>query len=256
MHAIQTQNLTIGYAHNGKQLPVYHNLQLLAPAGQLTCLLGLNGAGKSTLLRTLAGFLPPLSGDISLFGKPLSRYSQHELARTIGVVLTDKFDADNLTVYDLVALGRHPYTGFFGRLRKDDRLAIDQALHDVAIDHKAYAPLSQLSDGERQKTMIAKALAQQCPLIILDEPTAFLDVLARIDTLAFLAQLASQHHKSILLSSHDLTLAFRYASTLWLLHPDRRPPLSDSPLALLQNGAFATFFRPDIQASLLSQQYH
>jgi iron complex transport system ATP-binding protein len=254
--AIETGNLCIGYSGRSRHpRPVYHDLDLQAPHGGLTCLLGINGAGKSTLLRTLCGFLPPLSGEVRLFGKLLSRYTQEELARTVGVVLTEKTGTGGLTVYDLVSFGRHPYTGFFGRLHKADRNAIDQALHGVGIAHKANARLSELSDGERQKTMIAKALAQECPLIILDEPTAYLDVLARIDTLTLLRELCTEQQKTVLLSTHDLDLAFRSATCLWLLHPDRRRPVSDTPLALLQNGAFGTFFRPDIQASLSFTSY-
>jgi iron complex transport system ATP-binding protein len=254
--AIETLDLSIGYSGRGKHSHlVYYDLNLHAPQGGLTCLLGINGAGKSTLLRTLCGFLPPLSGEVRLFDKRLCQYTQEELARTVGVVLTESTDTGGLTVYDLVSFGRHPYTGFFGRLQESDRKAIDEALHVVGIAHKAKFRISELSDGERQKTMIAKALAQECPLIILDEPTAYLDVLARIDTLTFLRELCTEQQKTVLLSTHDLDLAFRSATCLWLLHPDRRRPVSDTPLALLQNGAFATFFRPDIQASLATQPH-
>jgi iron complex transport system ATP-binding protein len=254
MPAVETHNLSLAYPlRGGHRRTVYSGLDLQAPRGGLTCLLGVNGAGKSTLLRTLCGFLPPADGAVQLFGKAIGRYTQEELSRTAGVVLTEKIDAGGLTVYDLVSLGRHPHTGFFGRLGKADRRIIDAALHAVSIAHKSAARLSDLSDGERQRAVIAKALAQECPLIVLDEPTAYLDVPARIDTFALLRRLCDEAGKTILLSTHDLDLALRSATHLWLLHPDGRRPASGDPSALLRSGAFADFFRPDVQADLLAR---
>ena len=179
---IEASHLSIGYLlKGGKRKVIHEDLNLHLQAGEVTCLLGLNGAGKSTLLRTLCGFQPPLSGEIRLMGKPLASYSQSNFSLTVGVVLTEKTNAGGITVYELVSLGRHPYTGFFGQLKKHDKEIIEQSLEAAGIAHKAQNYVSELSDGERQKAMIAKALAQQCPIILLDEPTAFLDVTSRIE---------------------------------------------------------------------------
>lgn len=239
---IETSRLSIGYPLKGGKRKVIHedlNLQLFP--GEVTCLLGLNGAGKSTLLRTLCGFQPPLNGDISLVGNPLSSYSQSNFSLTVGVVLTEKTNAGGITVYELVSLGRHPYTGFFGQLKKQDRDIIEQSLAAAGIAHKAHNYVSELSDGERQKAMIAKALAQQCPIILLDEPTAFLDVTSRIETMVLLHRLAMEQNKAILLSTHDLDLAIQMGDCLWLQEKGR-PMACGTPEDLILSGAFESFF--------------
>ncbi|WP_195375544.1 ABC transporter ATP-binding protein [Parabacteroides leei] len=239
---IETNRLSIGYRLKGGKYKVIHddlNLQLFP--GEVTCLLGLNGAGKSTLLRTLCGFQPPLDGDISLMGQPLSSYSQSNFSLTVGVVLTEKTNAGGITVYELVSLGRHPYTGFFGQLKKSDREIIEQSLVAAGIAHKAQNYVSELSDGERQKAMIAKALAQQCPIILLDEPTAFLDVTSRIETMVLLHRLAMEQNKAILLSTHDLDLAIQMGDCLWLQEKGR-PMACGTPEDLILSGAFESFF--------------
>ncbi|MCL3850648.1 ABC transporter ATP-binding protein [Parabacteroides sp. GYB001] len=239
---IETNRLSIGYRLKGGKYKVIHddlNLQLFP--GEVTCLLGLNGAGKSTLLRTLCGFQPPLGGDISLMGQPLSSYSQSNFSLTVGVVLTEKTNAGGITVYELVSLGRHPYTGFFGQLKKSDREIIEQSLVAAGIAHKAQNYVSELSDGERQKAMIAKALAQQCPIILLDEPTAFLDVTSRIETMVLLHRLAMEQNKAILLSTHDLDLAIQMGDCLWLQEKGR-PMACGTPEDLILSGAFESFF--------------
>lgn len=215
--SIEAQNLSIGYLpRGGKRKALHENLMLNLYPGEVTCLLGLNGAGKSTLLRTLCGFQPNLGGTIEILGKPLAAYSQRDFSLSIGVVLTEKTNAGGITVYELVSLGRHPYTGFFGQLKPEDHLTIQQSLEAAGIAHKAQNYVSELSDGERQKAMIAKALAQQCPIIILDEPTAFLDITSRIETMILLRKLATEQGKSILLSTHDLDLAIQMGDCLWL----------------------------------------
>lgn len=239
---IETNNLSIGYPLKGGKRKVIHealNLQLFP--GEVTCLLGLNGAGKSTLLRTLCGFQPPLGGQISLLGKPLGGYTQSHFSLTVGVVLTEKTNAGGITVYELVSLGRHPYTGFFGQLKKTDRSVIEQSLLAAGISHKANTYVSELSDGERQKAMIAKTLAQQCPIILLDEPTAFLDVTSRIETMVLLHKLAVEQQKAILLSTHDLDLAIQMGDCLWLQEKGR-PMASGTPEDLIMSGAFESFF--------------
>lgn len=239
---IETTHLQIGYrSKNGKQKVIHDDLNLTLPQGEVVCLLGLNGAGKTTLLRTLTGFQPSLGGSISLLGKPLESYSQVELSLTVGVVLTEKTNAGGITVYELVSLGRHPYTGFFGVLKKQDREVIERSLEAAGIRHKAQNYVSELSDGERQKAMIAKALAQECPVIILDEPTAFLDVTSRIETMILLRKLAREQQKTILLSTHDMDLAIQMGDRLWLLARNRSVA-SGTPEDLILNGAFESFF--------------
>ena len=169
------------------------------------------------MLRTLAAAQPSLSGDLKLLGRDLSAYSERELSKTIGVVLTDRTQAGGLTVYELVALGRQPYTGFFGRLDKTDKQLVEHALQAVEIAHKARCYMAELSDGERQKVMIAKALVQECPLILLDEPTAFLDVVSRIEIMNLLHRLAIEEKRAILLSTHDIEQALVLSDRLWLL---------------------------------------
>ncbi len=239
---IETTQLSIGYPLKGGRRKVVHEeLNVQLHAGEVTCLLGLNGAGKSTLLRTLCGFQAPLAGEIRLMGKPLSAYSQTNFALTVGVVLTEKTNAGGITVYELVSLGRHPYTGFFGQLKKQDRIIIEQSLEAVGIAHKAHNYVSELSDGERQKAMIAKALAQQCPIILLDEPTAFLDVTSRIETMVLLRRLAVEQQKAILLSTHDMEAAIQMGDCLWLLEKGR-PMACGTPEDLILSGAFGSFF--------------
>lgn len=214
---VEGENLTIGYQVGKKRMEVHAGLNFQLFRGELTCLLGANGAGKSTLLRTLAAAQPSLSGGLRLLGRDLSTYSARELSRTIGVVLTDRTQTGGLTVYELVALGRQPYTGFFGRLNKEDKRLVEHALQAVEIAHKARCYMAELSDGERQKVMIAKALVQECPLILLDEPTAFLDVVSRIEMMNLLHRLAVEENRAILLSTHDIEQALVLADCLWIL---------------------------------------
>ena len=214
---IQGKDLSIGYRTGKKEKIVHQHLNFQLHAGELTCLLGANGAGKSTLLRTLSASQPSLAGELHMLNKPVSEYTEKERSRTIGVVLTDKTFTGGLSVYELVALGRQPHTGFFGRLTKEDRRIVEEAMENVGIAHKAKNYTAELSDGERQKVMIAKALVQECPLILLDEPTAFLDVVSRIEIMHLLHRLAVEQNKAILLSTHDIEQALVLSDKLWLL---------------------------------------
>ena len=217
------QGLSIGY-RSGKHLRVVaKGISASLLGGELTCLIGSNGVGKSTLLRTLSAFQAPLSGDIFLCnpdGKSncsLASLTPRQLSHQIGVVLTDKPDVGNLTVHDLVGIGRSPYTGFFGTLSAEDKQVVDEAIHQVGVDHLGDRLILTLSDGERQKVMIAKALAQQTPIILLDEPTAFLDFPSKVETLQMLRRLAHDLHKTIFLSTHDVELALQLSDKLWLM---------------------------------------
>ncbi|MDD2594207.1 MAG: ABC transporter ATP-binding protein [Bacteroidales bacterium] len=238
-------NLGIGYRlRGGKEKVIHPNLNLQLYSGQVTCLLGMNGAGKSTLLRTLCRFQPSLSGEIEIMGKPINLFTQSELSLTVGVVLTEKTNAGGITVFELVSLGRHPHTGFFGQLKEEDYKIISASLDAVGITHKSDTYISELSDGERQKVMIAKVLAQECPIIVLDEPTAFLDVTSRIEIMILLRKLAKEQNKSILLSTHDLDLAIQMGDCLWLQSRDN-PMKRGVPEDLILDNSLESFFRKD-----------
>ena len=222
---------------------VHPRVDFTLRCGELTSLIGLNGAGKSTLLRTLCGFQPAAGGSVRVMGRELSEYPAHELALTVGVVLTERTNAGGLTVRELVALGRQPHTGFFGRLGGRDREVVSEAMSAVGIAHKAESYVSELSDGERQRTMIAKALAQECPVIVLDEPTAFLDVASRIETMALLHDTARRQGKAVLLSTHDIDNALIFSDRLLLLSSADRPVVSGTPEDLLVlDGSLGEFF--------------
>ena len=241
---ITLQNLSIGYQQKNNRKIVAADLNASIQAGELTCLIGPNGVGKSTLLRTLSAFQPPLSGDIcyQIEGKSLqlSQLTDRQLSRLIGVVLTTKPDVQNMTVSELVALGRSPYTGFWGRLSDDDRQIVAESIDMVGITTLSNRMVQTLSDGERQKMMIAKALAQQTPVIFLDEPTAFLDYPSKADMLQLLHRLAHQTGKTIFLSTHDMELALQMADCLWLMQPTL--PLSvGTPRDLALDGSLSTF---------------
>lgn len=217
---LTANNLTIGYRNGKNETTILSGLNLSLNCGELVCLLGANGIGKSTLLRTLSGVQQSLSGDVYINEKKLSSYSQRERSKLISIVYTDRTLAGALTVSELVSLGRHPYTGFFGHLDITDHKIIAHALEAVGMKDKANCYVGTLSDGERQKTMIARALAQEAPIIILDEPTAFLDVASRIETMNNLHRLAQEEDKAILLSSHDINQSLALANRLWLLRND------------------------------------
>lgn len=219
---ISAQHLDIGYRTGGDGIKrVHSDLNIALYAGELTCLLGANGAGKSTLLRTLSGAQPSLSGDVCINGMPLKEISRHNLSQTIGVVLTDKTAIGGLTVREVVALGRQPHTGFFGILSSHDKQVVEESLEACGIADKGARYMASLSDGERQKVMIAKALAQECPIVLLDEPTAFLDIVSRIEVMSLLHRIATEHHRAILLSTHDIEQALVLSDRLWLLSREK-----------------------------------
>jgi len=219
--SITLQQLTIGYRTKNSIKTVSEDLCADICQGELTCLLGANGVGKSTLLRTLSAFQPALSGEV-VFSLPtlqatLSSLTDKQLSRLIGVVLTEKPDVRNMTARELVALGRSPYTGFWGKLTDDDYQVVDESIRQVGVETLSSRYVDTLSDGERQKVMIAKALAQQTPIIFLDEPTAFLDFPSKVEMMQLLKRLAHSMQKTIFMSTHDLELALQVADTVWLM---------------------------------------
>ncbi|MBQ8452800.1 MAG: ABC transporter ATP-binding protein [Prevotella sp.] len=218
MTSIHLDRLYIGYAQKKVSIrTVAADINATAQAGMLTCLLGRNGAGKSTLLQTITGRLRPLAGEVTYDDISIAALSPRQRARMVSIVLTRQPNDVAITTQELVALGRHPYTNYFGTLSAQDRHYVADAMEKTHISHLARRPIAQLSDGERQRALIAKALAQQTPVIILDEPTAFLDYPGRIDTMTLLRDLAHGEGKTILLATHDWELALRHADTLWLL---------------------------------------
>lgn len=221
MNLIQMQNLTIGYKERHKiKKEVVSDLSLQMKNGELICLVGPNGSGKSTLLKTITGLLPPIKGDVYLSGKKIHAISTLERARLVSVVLTNPVQPGQLTVYDVCSLGRYPHTDWIGTLTEEDTIIVLAALDAIGIRHFADRYVNELSDGERQKVMIARALAQNSELIILDEPTAFLDVPYRIEIMHILKNLAMKEKRGILLSTHDLDLAMRTADQLWVMNHD------------------------------------
>ena len=250
METVLLQDLSIGYTTKGNEKVVASHLNATISCGELTCLLGQNGIGKSTLLRTLSAFQSPLSGDILLVTSShhpssITSFSDKELSRLIGVVLTEKPDVQNMTVLELVGMGRSPYTGFWGTLTDEDRQKVDEAISLVHIEPLATRLIHTLSDGERQKVMIAKALAQQTPVIYLDEPTAFLDYPSKVEMMQLLRRLAIDEQKTIFLSTHDVELSLQVADRLWLMEPQGLSV--GTPRELADNGALSRFIeRPGI----------
>lgn len=246
------KNLSIGYRTKNSTRIVAEGINATIRSGELTCLLGANGVGKSTLLRTLSAFQPKLGGEIVIRSlesadrsQEIETFSDKELSRIIGVVLTEKPDIRNMTVRELVALGRSPYTGFWGTLHEDDWQVVEEAIDAVRIGSLRERMVHTLSDGERQKVMIAKALAQQTPVIFLDEPTAFLDFPSKVEMMQLLRRLAIEAQKTIFLSTHDFELALQVADRLWLMEKQKLNVGTSQELA--ENGALARYVeRPGI----------
>lgn len=237
---IQIRQLSIGYPSRRGVRVVAEGISGAIRSGELTCLLGANGVGKSTLLRTLSAFQPKIGGEVIIQGRDLSGYTDKELSRLIGVVLTEKPDIRNMTVRELVSLGRSPYTDFWGNYSKDDLQIVDESIRQVGIVNLSRRPIQTLSDGERQKVMIAKALAQQTSVIYLDEPTAFLDYPSKVEVLQLLRRICSEAGKTVFLSTHDVELALQLADTVWLMTREQGVTIG-SPQQLAREGALARF---------------
>lgn len=233
----ELKSLSVGY---GKTI-IASNINATLRGGELTCLLGPNGAGKSTLLRTLCCFQSALGGNLLLDGENVAQMEARELSRLIGIVLTDRVSVQGMTVRDIVAMGRSPYTNYWGKLTAEDEDIIDSAIEQCSIQELTERDSTTLSDGERQKVMIAKALAQQTPIILLDEPTAFLDFPSKVDTMLLLKRLAHESSKAILISTHDLDLALQTADNLWLMRK-HNDIIVGTPQNLANNGSLAKCF--------------
>lgn len=219
--ALNIRELTIGYTSKGHSAIVASGINATLCKGELVALVGRNGAGKSTLLRTLAGYNRPLGGSIAYSGEDIASLSMQQLARKISVVLTGMASVASMSVRELVSLGRTPYTNFLGTLTAADRQAVGQAMETMGIAHLAGRDIFTLSDGERQKCMIAKALAQQTPLIMLDEPAAYLDYPSKVRLMQMLRHVAQSEGKAVIVSTHDLDIALHIAGKMWLMHDGR-----------------------------------
>lgn len=207
---IEITNLEIGYQNKGKHNSVFKDINLTLHAGDLAGLMGDNGVGKSTFLKTITGNLAPLSGEININNKSISHYTAQQLAQLLSIVVTEKIGGFNLTVWDVVATGRTPYINIFGKLNPEDESIVTKALEQLNLLPLKDKLIDELSDGQRQKVMIAKSLAQQTPIIVLDEPTAFLDHTSKHHLFTTLKQLCVEQGKLIIVSSHDLELMKTY----------------------------------------------
>lgn len=241
---LSTYYLNIGYAKGKSKTLVQKDLNLELFQGEMVCLIGPNGSGKSTLMRTLSGVQKSLGGTITIDGKDIKEFSQKELALKIALVLTDRVEVENATVRDVVALGQHPYSHWLGGATEKGKEIINNAIRLVHLEHKKFSFVSELSDGERQRVMIAKALAQDTPMILLDEPTAHLDLPSRVDIMLLLHKLAHTTGKSILISTHELDLALQAGDRIWLMS-EKGGIKSGVPEDLVLNGTFNQVFQSD-----------
>lgn len=242
---LQTKKLEVGYKTSGSaNISLLSNLSLNINSGELITLIGPNGSGKSTLIKTLVGLIPELKGQIYISGIPEKQLSSVKKSQLLGVVLTDPVYEKNMTAYDVVSLGRYQYTNWFGRLEDDDKKKINKALEQVGLESKKFSRLNELSDGERQRAMIAKVLAQDVNLIILDEPTAHLDLPNRMEMLLLLRQISHESGKGILLSTHELGLALQVSDIVWMI--ERSQQLCQSiPEDLILSGDLDNTFGND-----------
>jgi iron complex transport system ATP-binding protein len=240
MPILKTHNLSIGYLRRKQVYVVQKDLNIELKAGELVCLIGPNGAGKSTLLRTLSGLQKSIVGSVVVDSLSIDKLSLSKKALLISLVLTEKVEIDNTTVYDLVAFGRHPYSNLWGSKNDEDEISINEAIQLVHLENKRDSLINELSDGEKQRALIAKALAQDTPIIMLDEPTAHLDLPNRVEIMLLLHRLAHKTDKAILLSTHELDLALQAADKIWLMGNDGLK--CGVPEDLVFNGSFNETF--------------
>ena len=252
--SISTNKLTIGYRDPHSEVRVQSDLTFSLQTGEMVCMLGPNGCGKSTLLRTLAGLQPAIEGEFRIQHSDVRTQKSKEVA----LVLTERLSMDNTTVHDVVAMGRYPYTSFLGGLTDEDERIIAESLEKVGFQNSdvrsqnsevAKTFFNAHSDGEKQRILIAKALAQQTPIILLDEPTAHLDLPHRILVLRLLRQLAHEQGKTVLISTHELDLALALSDRILLMTPGKGVQL-DTAENLRQSDAFTQAFGMDIFSPL------
>jgi iron complex transport system ATP-binding protein len=240
---LSTANLSIGYSTKKQKIVIAEQLNLHLQSGKLISLVGANGIGKSTLLKTLCGIQKPISGTVLLYQKAIQNYDNLSLAQNLSLVLTEKLPPNNLTVYELIALGRQPYTNWIGKLAATDVLAIDEAILLTQIDHLKAKKIHEISDGQLQKVLIARALAQDTSLIILDEPTTHLDLFHKVTIFKLLKKLVQETTKCILFSTHDIDLAIQLSDEMIVMTENK--VIADEPCNLITKGIFNTLFNDD-----------
>jgi iron complex transport system ATP-binding protein len=240
---LTTENLSIGYSSKKEMVTIAENLNLNLRAGKLIALIGANGIGKSTLLRTITGIQKPLQGSVFLNDKKISSYEPLALAQNLSMVLTEKLPPSNLTVFELVALGRQPYTNWIGTLSEADIQIVQDAIELTQIGHLSQKKHYEISDGQLQKVLIARALAQDTPLIILDEPTTHLDLLHKVSLLKLLKKLTYETGKCILFSTHDIDMAIQLSDEMIIMTPET--VVQDEPCNLISKGSFNTLFKDE-----------
>ena len=240
---LSTSNLSIGYSTKKEKIIIAENLNLNFEGGKLISLIGANGIGKSTLLRTLTGIQKPLNGNVFLNDKDIYHHQPMELAHNLSLVLTEKLPPSNLTVYELIALGRQPYTNWLGKLSEDDLQKVNHAMVLTQIVHLANKKHFEISDGQLQKVLIARALAQDTPLIILDEPTTHLDLLNKVAVFKLLKKLSQETNKCILFSTHDIDLAIQLSDEMIVMTEES--VIQDQPCNLISKGIFNSLFKDE-----------
>ena len=234
------KNLSIGYTYKKQQTVIASGINAIINQPKLVVLLGKNGIGKSTLLRSISKMQSSIDGNIVIDNKPLDEYDATALSKKISVVLTEKIPPNNLSVYELIALGRQTYTNWIGTLQNKDKIKIDEAINLVKIDHIKHQKIDELSDGQYQKVMIARALAQDTNIILLDEPTAHLDIINKVEVFKLLQELVITKQKIIIVSSHELQLAIQTADDLWLMYDNKF--ISGNKNEILDNNHFQKLF--------------
>ena len=225
---LSLKNISIGYHQNREECILLKNLSLYTEIGKLICIIGRNGIGKSTLIRTISGIQKPLSGEIFIDGNNIHLIDAKFLASKLSIVYTDTIDVENLSVYDLIAMGRYPYLSWLGILSTEDESIIQKSISVTGINHIKNKNVLNLSDGEKQKIMIARAIVQDTPIMLLDEPTSHLDIAGRLDVFIMLKKLCQQENKTILLSTHQLDCALQFSDEIWLLTSEQEL-ISGSP---------------------------
>ena len=240
---LSTSNVSIGYITKKDKIYVAQNINLALESGKLIALIGANGIGKSTLLRTLTGIQKPLEGTVFLNKKNIQSYNPLELSQQLSLVLTEKLPPSNLTVFELIALGRQPYTNWIGKLTHEDSAKVHEAMELTQVGHLAHKKHYEISDGQLQKVLIARALAQDTPLIILDEPTTHLDLLHKVSVFKLLKKLAHETGKCVLFSTHDIDMAIQLSDEMIIMTPEI--VMQDQPCNFISKGSFDTLFKDD-----------